>query len=84
MEDFSFEAPKTKQFASIVSSLNLTGQRSLVVLKEANDNIYRSSRNIERAEVVTLADLNTYNIMKAKSLVLVESSVEEFGKLFNA
>jgi len=53
-------------------------------LKEANDNIYRSARNIQRAEVAIVADLNTYDIMKAKNLVLVESSVEEFGKLFNA
>ncbi len=84
LEDFNFEAPKTKDFAALVSNLSLNGQRSLVVLKEANDNIYRSARNIQRAEVAVLADLNTYDIMKAKNLVLVESSVEEFGKLFNA
>ena len=84
LEDFSFEAPKTKDYAALVSNLKLNGQRSLLVLKEANDNIYRSARNIQRAEVVTLDELNTYDIMKAKNLVLVESSVEEFGKLFNA
>jgi len=84
LEDFNFEAPKTKDFAAMVNSLKLNGQRSLLVLKEANDNIYRSARNIQRAEVVVLSDLNTYDIMKAKNLVLVESSVEEFGKLFNA
>ncbi|MCT4590713.1 MAG: 50S ribosomal protein L4 [Carboxylicivirga sp.] len=84
LEDFSFEAPKTKDYAAMVNSLKLNGQRSLLVLKEANDNIYRSARNIQRAEVVTLSELNTYDIMKAKNLVLVESSVEEFGKLFNA
>jgi len=84
LEDFNFEAPKTKDFSAMVNSLNLNGQRSLLVLKEANDNIYRSARNIQRAEVAIVADLNTYDIMKAKNLVLVESSVEEFGKLFNA
>ncbi len=84
LEDFNFEAPKTKDFAAMVKNLKLTGQRSLLVLKEANDNIYRSARNIQRAEVAVLSDLNTYDIMKAKNLVLVESSVEEFGKLFNA
>ncbi|WP_430814525.1 50S ribosomal protein L4 [Carboxylicivirga sp. RSCT41] len=84
LEDFNFEAPKTKDYAAMVSNLKLTGQRSLLVLKEANDNIYRSARNIQRAEVVTLDELNTFDIMKAKNLVLVESSVEEFGKLFNA
>ena len=84
LEDFNFEAPKTKDYAALVSNLKLNGQRSLLVLKEANDNIYRSARNIQRAEVVTLDELNTFDIMKAKNLVLVESSVEEFGKLFNA
>lgn len=84
LEDFSFEAPKTKEYAAMINNLKLNGQRSLLVLKEANDNIYRSARNIQRADVVTLAELNTYDIMRAKNLVLVESSVEEFGKLFNA
>lgn len=84
LEDFSFEAPKTKEYAALIANLKMNGQRSLLVLKEANDNIYRSARNIQRADVVTLAELNTYDIMKAKNLVLVESSVEEFGKLFNA
>ncbi|MCU4154954.1 50S ribosomal protein L4 [Carboxylicivirga sp. A043] len=84
LEDFNFEAPKTKDYAALVTNLKLNGQRSLLVLKEANDNIYRSARNIQRAEVVTLDELNTFDIMKAKNLVLVESSVEEFGKLFNA
>jgi len=83
LEDFNFEAPKTKEYAAMVANLKLNGQRSLLVLKEANDNIYRSARNIQRADVATIADLNTYDIMKAKNLVLVESSVEEFGKLFN-
>lgn len=84
LEDFNFETPKTKQFAAICKDLNLTGTRSLVVLNQANDNVYLSARNVERAEVTTLSELNTYDIMKAKSLVLVESSVEELGKLFNA
>jgi len=84
LEDFNFEAPKTKQFAAICKDLNLTGTRSLVVLNQANDNVYLSARNVERAEVTTLSELSTYDIMKAKSLVLVESSVEELGKLFNA
>ncbi len=83
LEDFNFEAAKTKDYAALVNNLQLNGQRSLLVLKEANDNIYRSARNIQRADVATISELNTYDIMKAKNLVLVESSVEEFGKLFN-
>jgi large subunit ribosomal protein L4 len=83
LEDFNFETPKTKEFATIRESLNIADTRSLMVLKEGNRNIYLSSRNLPKSEVVTLSELNTYGIMKAKTLVLTESSVEELGKLFN-
>ena len=84
VEDFSFEAPKTKEFLTIRKNLNLEGKRSLLVLSQENSNIYLSSRNIPQSEVTTVADLNTYSILKAKSLVLFESSVQEFGNLLNA
>lgn len=84
VEDFAFEAPKTKEFLAIRKNLNLEGKRSLLVIPEENTNIYLSSRNIPQSEVTTVADLNTYSILKAKSLVLFESSVQEFGNLNNA
>jgi large subunit ribosomal protein L4 len=84
VEDFSFEAPKTKEFLTIRKNLNLEGKRSLLVLAQDNTNVYLSSRNIPQSEVTTVADLNTYSILKAKSLVLFESSVQEFGNLLNA
>ncbi len=84
VEDFSFESPKTKEFLAIRKNLNLDGKRSLLVLSQENPNIYLSSRNIPQSEVTTVADLNTYSILKAKSLVLFESSVQEFGNLLNA
>jgi len=84
VEDFSFEAPKTKEFLTIRKNLNLEGKRSLLVLAQDNPNVYLSSRNIPQSEVTTVADLNTYSILKAKSLVLFESSVQEFGNLLNA
>jgi len=84
VEDFSFDAPKTKEFASIRKNLNVDDRRSLMVLPELDKNIYLSSRNIPKSEVVTLSELNTYAILKAKSLVLFESSVEKLGELFNA
>ena len=79
VEDFNMEAPKTKEFAQIRKSLKVDGKRSLVVLNEADKNVYLASRNIPKSEVVTLAELNTYSIMKAGALVLVESSVEGLG-----
>lgn len=84
VEDFSFEAPKTKEFTAFCKSLQLEGKRSMLVLNEPNKNVYLSSRNIQRAEVAIASDLNTYSIMKAQSLVFTESSVEQLGKLYNA
>jgi len=84
VEDFSFDTPKTKEFIALRKNLNLEGKRSLLVLPDYNDNIYLSSRNIPQSEVTVVADLNTYSILKAKNLVLVESSVELFGNLNNA
>ena len=84
VEDFKLEAPKTKEFVNIRKSLNVDGKSSLVVLKDVDRNIVLSSRNVPKSEVATLSGLNTYSIMKAQSLVLAESSVEEIAQLFNA
>jgi len=83
VEDFSFDAPKTKAFDEIRRNLNVDDKRSLLVLKEADRNIYLSARNIQRAEVAVASGLNTYSIMKAQYLLLTESSVEQIGKLYN-
>ena len=84
VEDLVFEAPKTKEFMNIRKNLNIDGGFSMVVLKERDKNVYLSSRNIPKSEVVIPADLNTYSIMKAKSLVLTESSVEVLSQFLNA
>ena len=85
VEDFSFEAPKTKDFVAFKKNINVAeGVRSLVVLPDYDKNMYLSARNVERSEVTIAANLNTYEIMKAKTLVLFESTIEQFGKLENA
>ena len=76
LEDFSFDAPKTSKMAGMSANLNIMNKKSLFVLPEQNNNIYLSSRNLQGVEVVTISDLNTYNIMKASTLVLVESVVD--------
>jgi large subunit ribosomal protein L4 len=76
VEDFNFEAPKTKDFVSFLTSLGLENKKSLIVLGDTNNNVYLSSRNLERSEVVTSSELNTYKIVNAKSLVLTESALE--------
>jgi large subunit ribosomal protein L4 len=82
LEDFSFEAPKTKEIVKMGDNLNISNKKSLIVLKEQNKNIYLSSRNVQGVEVVTAGELNTYRIMKASTLVLVESAVDVLQSTF--
>ena len=84
VEDFAFEAPKTKDFVAFRNNLNLQDSRSLFVSAEANTNLYLSSRNVQKCETTTVSELNTYNVVKAKTIVLFERAVSEFGKLVNA
>lgn len=84
VEDFSFDAPKTKEFVAIQNNLKVNGKRSLLVIKEENKNVYLASRNVPKSEVLIYNELNTYSIMKAGSLVLCESSVAELCNLLNA
>jgi len=64
------------------ANLNIMNKKSLIVLSEQNKNIYLSSRNLQGVEVVTISDLNTYNIMKASTLVLTESAVDVLQSTF--
>ncbi len=77
VEDFHFEQPKTKSFASIVKNLKLDDVKTLVVTPQYDENIYLSSRNIPHATLQIAKDLNTYQILNCKKLVLTESSIEK-------
>lgn len=83
IEDFSFEAPKTKQFVELVNNLKVNRGQLLLVLSEVNENILLSARNLQNVEIMRVNDLATYNIMKARNLVLVESSVKGLNEMFN-
>ncbi|MEM9648776.1 MAG: 50S ribosomal protein L4 [Bacteroidota bacterium] len=76
VEDFNFEAPKTKDFKAFLSSLGIENKKSLIVLGDTNYNVYLSSRNLKRSEVVTNSELNTYKIVNANNVVLTESALE--------
>ncbi len=82
LEDFSFEAPKTGEMVKMGNNLNIGNKKSLIVLPEQNKNIYLSSRNVQGVEVVTASELNTYEIMRASTLVLVESAVDVLQATF--
>jgi len=75
VEDFTFEAPKTKEFLNMAKNLNIKDKKFLVVLPENNDAIYLSARNLQRANVTTVSELNTYKVLDAAHLVILESSV---------
>jgi len=76
LEDFTFDAPKTKNFTAILSALDLQNKKSLFVLGASNNNVYLSSRNFKSSEVVTNSELSTYKILNANKIVLLESSLE--------
>ncbi len=76
LEDFSFESVKTKEFIDMQKSLNVENKKSVFVFKEKNNNIYLSSRNLKNSKVLTLSDLNTYEIMNATALLFMESSFD--------
>lgn len=81
LEDFNFEAPKTKQYQSMIKSLALNDQKTLLVLPEANKNIVLSGRNVQNTKVVTAAQVTTFDLMNADKLILVESSISKFDNL---
>lgn len=81
LEDFSFEAPKTQKYADLINNLTLSNKKTLLVLGESNKNVYLSSRNISNSKVVTASDLNTYDILNANNILLVESSLKEIENL---
>jgi large subunit ribosomal protein L4 len=83
LEDFSFEAPKTKNYTELMKNLNMTGKKTLLVLGSANNNVYLSSRNIQKAKVINASDLNTYDILNADNLILSESSVKVIETILN-
>ncbi|MBN1159189.1 MAG: 50S ribosomal protein L4 [Bacteroidales bacterium] len=81
IEDFNLNEPKTKEYLSIISNLKVDGEKSLLVVKEPDKNIYLSSRNLNQARVVTCSELSTYDIMNSKSIVFMESSIDNIQKI---
>jgi large subunit ribosomal protein L4 len=78
LEDVNMDAPKTSTFTGIMSKLNITGKKTLVVIPEYNDNLYLSLRNVPTVTGTLLSDLNTYDILNANVLVLTESAAKIF------
>ncbi|MDR1810105.1 MAG: 50S ribosomal protein L4 [Prevotella sp.] len=84
VEDFSFEAPRTKDFIAVVKNLQVADKKLLLVLPDKNKNVSLSARNLQRVNVITASDINTYSILDSSCLVLSESSVAVIDNLFKA
>ena len=83
LEDLKFETPKTKDFVSILKGLDLEGKRVTLVTAENQKNVYLSSRNIQRLNVVATSEVNTYDLINCSKLVLSESSVKEIENILS-
>lgn len=83
VEDFDFEAPKTKQGIKLLNNLKVEGRKTLIVLSEVKKNVNLSVRNIQRVNVMTACNLNTYRVMNANVLVVTESALNQIDETFN-
>ncbi|OKZ17780.1 MAG: 50S ribosomal protein L4 [Bacteroides sp. 43_108] len=83
VEDFNFEAPKTKDFVQMQNNLNVSGKKLLLLLPEVNKNVYLSARNIQRVEVMTASELNTYKVLNANVVVMTENALSLVDNTLN-
>ncbi len=83
IEKFDFEAPKTKEFTNILKALELENKKSLFVLDGSNKNVYLSSRNLKRTNVVNGSELNTYTVLNASKVIISETCLEEIESNFS-
>jgi large subunit ribosomal protein L4 len=83
VEDFAFEAPKTKQYLSMLSALSLGDKKTLLVLPEANKNVVLSGRNVKNTKITTADQISTYDVMHADNVIFVESSLSKVENLLN-
>lgn len=82
VEDFTFDAPQTKQYKEILANLNLADKKSLLVTGDNDTNLYISSKNLKKANVMRVNELNTYAVLDNNCLILSESSIEKMKELF--
>ncbi len=83
LENFAFEAPKTKNFIELLKNIQLQDKKTLLILGDHDKNIYLSSRNLPKAHVIPAQDINTYDLLNAENLVITEGAIEKIEKLLN-
>ncbi|MBR7029041.1 MAG: 50S ribosomal protein L4 [Bacteroidaceae bacterium] len=83
VEDFTFDAPKTKQFVEVMNDLNVAGKKVLVVLPGADKNVYLSARNLSKAKVAIASDINTYGVLDCSVLIVTEKALANIETVLN-
>ena len=83
VEDFTMEAPKTKEFVNIAKNLKVDGKKALFVLSDVNKNVYLSARNLQRSYVTMANQVNAYRVLDADVLVVTENSLKTFDEILN-
>ena len=81
VEDFTMEAPKTKDFVNITKNLKVEDKKILLLLPEVNKNVFLSSRNLQRTNVMTATQLNAYKVLNADVLVITENSLKAIDSI---
>lgn len=83
LEDLNFETPKTKEFFNVLSSLEVSGKKSLMLINSESKNVYLSSRNLQKVNVSTVAEVSTYDLINAENIILCESTLDQLKERFN-
>ncbi len=78
LENFTFDAPKTKEFISILANLGIENKKSLFILGTSNKNVYLSSRNLQRTKVLSYSEISSYHLLNAQEIVFLEDSLDKF------
>ena len=81
VEDFAFDAPKTKAFINVLKSFNLQDAKTLTLVNESNTNVFLSSRNLQRSKVMRACDINTYDVLNAQNIIICEKSIADIEKM---
>lgn len=83
LEDLNYESPKTKEFVSLLTTLEVNGKKLLMLVGAENKNVYLSSRNLKKANVATVAEVSTYDLINAEQIILCESTLDQLKERFN-
>lgn len=83
LEDFSLDVPKTKQYVNLLNALSLSDKKTLLVLPDLNENLVKSGRNIQNTKIITVNQINTFDLVNAEHVILVESAIGKIDNILN-